>query len=141
MSTEDKCFNIGNFKTCDSKDILYEDTIGSFKSKGKTLFVKVFSNEGPIPHFHLMDKDKKFETCIQILKPEYFLHGTKMDILNSQQIKDLVKFLNKKDYANKRLTNFVAICRAWNLSSSNEIKVPLKKNSIPDYSELNKRKI
>lgn len=94
-----------------------------------------------IPHFHYRLKTdwNKFHTCIQIEKPEYFHHTEKESVLNSKQIRSLIRFLKSpvalSQYAEKFSSNFELIIFLWNINNSDVIVDPETK--IPDYYQLN----
>lgn len=96
---------------------------------------------GKIPHLHYRLKTdwNKFHTCIQIEKPEYFHHTGKESVLNSKQIRSLIRFLKSpvalSQYAEKFSSNFELIIFLWNINNSDVIVDPETK--IPDYYQLN----
>lgn len=95
------------------------------------------NDPGKLPHFHIIDKNKKFnnEGCIRIDIPEYFDHGGKTMHLNSKQRKDLIDFLNKP-YRNKKLniTNWDYLVLLWNDNNSD---IEIDDNvEMPDYNLL-----
>ena len=96
---------------------------------------------GKIPHFHyrLKTNRNKFHTCIKIEKPEYFHHTGKESVLNSKQIRSLIRFLKSPvalpQYAEKFSANFELIIFLWNINNSDVI-VDLE-TKIPDYYQLN----
>lgn len=104
------------------------------------LAVYIRSGEGPIAHFHIMDSNalgSLFHTCIRIEEPKYFHHTGKEDILNSREIKELIKFLNLPNRS-KRFsgTNWNRVVDEWNTNNPNfEIDEDIE---IPDYTLLNK---
>lgn len=95
---------------------------------------------GKIPHFHYRDKDdwKKFHSCIQIMKAEYFAHEGKEDILNSKQRKELQKFMEsppKKTRFNIGLSNnWELVCYLWDMNNS-DVDIP-NDVEMPDYRNL-----
>lgn len=98
--------------------------------------VSVYECEGLISHFHIYKgnlKKPEFHSCIRIDINEYFLHGNKLDILNSKQRKDLMEWLlsNNEDLD---VSNYTAIIILWNM---NNRKLKLNKDrEIPNYLEL-----
>lgn len=109
--------------------------IGEFHCK--TLFsVRVYSGEGPIPHFHIVDTQNGNETCIRIDCTKYFTHGDKVYEFNSREKKTLIEFLNtvspyEEDYGK---TYYDLIWEEWN-RNNREHRIP-KPESMPDYSKL-----
>ena len=99
--------------------------------------VYIYSNEGPIPHFHLISKNKKFETCICIFEPLYFLHGTKTGTLNSKQRKQLNNWMNQKiDYSDANITNWQSIKLAWIWNNGKRFKEIIMNYPQPNYSDM-----
>ena len=135
-NTKDDEYSVGFFRVY--YNVLCEDALGSFKPDNNRLYVKVYSNEGPIPHFHIMTKDKSFETCVRLDSAKYFNHGHIKGKLNTKQIKALVSFLNKKSPKHNGKTIFEIIVMAWNISTDNKTKLSLKSTKMPDYIKLNK---
>lgn len=96
---------------------------------------------GKIPHFHYRLKNdwNKFHTCIKIESPEYFHHTGKESVLNSKQIRSLIRFLNSpvslSQYSEKFSNNFELIIFLLNINNSDVIVDPETK--IPDYYQLN----
>lgn len=110
--------------------------IGRFKN----LYIYIWMNDGGnVPHFHISDSDNypqnsTVEIAIKIDSPEYFPHGGKYtDKLNSREIKELIKFLNKTEDGEK---NWVYLLRTWNKNNS-KAKIPVT-SPMPDYTQLNK---
>ncbi len=94
---------------------------------------------GKIPHFHIIDRNNKDkrpnEGCIRIDKAEYFSHGNKTMTLNSQQRRQLVKFLNiAPDKSKHYSTNWDLLVDMWNLNNS-DIQIP-EGTEMPDYTQL-----
>ena len=79
------------------EQVLFESSCGEFNG----YYVYVNSKDaGNIPHFHMKDIEtdgKKFHTCIQLDKNNYFLHEGKTSIINDGSLrKDLNSFLKRK---------------------------------------------
>lgn len=101
-------------------------------------FIKIKSSEGPIPHFHIDNKDGKTICCVCIYVPEYFHHKTgEKDLTNEQKaILDIAMEehwdeLDKQwraAYASNNPTEFKRYINKHNLNMYN-----LKK---PDYNLL-----
>lgn len=75
-----------------------------------------------LPHFHYRKADdyEAFHTCIQITEPEYFSHGGQQYLLHSEQISDLIKFLNSSPNRGTRYSsNWQLLIDMWN--SNNDI--------------------
>ncbi len=110
--------------------VLEMSQFGNFYKNKLTIFV--FSNEGYIPHFHIISRDKKLRTCIEILKSRYFHHKDYQGYLDVQQRKDLNKFLKAKGKGGEQ--NWVQIVGAWNSGLSNR-KIPIG-TLQPDYTTI-----
>ena len=103
---------------------------------GKTYYrLCVFSDEGPLPHFHLhpangVDKDK--DVCIRLDVPEYFDHNPKYKKrLNAKEKKQLIGYLKEED---EGITLWDLMRRDWNQLYPNYRVAPV----MPDYSKLPK---
>jgi hypothetical protein len=68
----------------------------------------VYSNEGTIPHFHVIGSDN-FECCPCIYYAVYFNHGLKQGKLSSKQRKILNNWLDSPSIAQPKLTNWEGI--------------------------------
>lgn len=96
---------------------------------------------GKIPHFHLWDagtKGNKFHTCIRIDKSEYFHHTGKEDVLNTNDKKDLCKFLSDKPKNKRYETYWEYLVSMWNDNNS-DVEIP-EDQSMPDYTKLPNKK-
>lgn len=111
-----------------------------FTSDSYEVYVNT-DDSGKIPHFHYRLKNdwNKFHTCIKIECPEYFLHTGKESVLNSKQIRSLIRFLKSpvslSQYREKFSSNFELIIFLWNINNSDVIVNPEMR--IPDYYQLN----
>lgn len=56
--------------------------------------VNIYGSEGPIPHFHVENKEKNIKSCVCILEDKYFIHGIYKDKLDSKLVKKLISFLS-----------------------------------------------
>ena len=94
---------------------------------------------GKLPHFHIVDRNsldkRNNEGCIRIDKAEYSSHGSKTMTLNSNQRKELVKFLKEKPKNGLTDTNWRYIVALWNDNNSDVI-LPVDLE-MPDYTQLN----
>lgn len=91
-----------------------------------------------IPHFHIVDRNnpdsRNNEGCIEILRANYFNHGSKQMILNSKQRKVLNDFLNQIPRNKAFDNNWKYIVALWNDNNSDVI-IP-DDAAMPDYSLL-----
>ena len=92
--------------------------------------IYVYSNEGTIPHFHIIPKNGKSEICICIFEPFYFNHGSKQLRLNSKQRKILDDWLEQQSTIAPEVTNWRLICISWETGNGNKYipKNPVKPN-------------
>ena len=144
---------IGEFTVTDStidEDVKISDQITDGK-KTYNYQIYVYSNEGPIPHFHVIDvtnNTKKNTTsshsnkdaCICIYKPVYFSHGSHTSTLNSKELKVLDTFL-RTGYDGT--TYWDSICFLWKINNPNMVRdypqhYPQTKeaNKQPDYTRI-----
>lgn len=111
--------------------------VGSFDKFD--IFVRT-NDSGKIPHFHIVDSNTmgdNFHSCVKILSPEYFVHEGKEDKLNSDQRKDLVKFLSKNSDEIEpfnKFSNWLILVFMWNKNNS-DVKVN-PTIDMPDYTKL-----
>ena len=130
----------------DENDLLLEDRkiADIIKSGKKTLNyqIYVYSNEGPVPHFHLIettekDRDKKTDCCICIFEAKYFDHGSHVSALNNKELKILDSFLRSKN--NTNTSYWQSIVLFWDYSNpDNAKKYPQFRLSTiqPDYTHM-----
>lgn len=100
--------------------------------------IEVYSNEGQIPHFHIIgeSKSKKFECCPCIYDAVYFNHGTKIDRLSNKQLIILNNWLNSPcDKFGGAINNWHIISSLWEMCHNPMTNVP--KNPVqPNYSNM-----
>ena len=95
----------------------------------------IYGNEGKIPHFHIVSNDKKFNCCVCIHQPRYFIHGNKTDKLSSKQRKILDSLLRKNPkYRNDTLWTILAY--EWNYSNPNNVIQMNDYTKQPDYTKM-----
>lgn len=106
--------------------------IGIFSRDHLTIWI--YGSEGPIPHFHFINKEKGIHGCVRLDRAEYFIHGRYDSTLNVYQKKALVEFLlAPSDDENFPGSNWSALLYTWNVNNP-KYKVPAKQ--MPDYLEL-----
>lgn len=100
-----------------------------------TIIIKIYSGEGPVPHFHFYEAQSRRKGCLKILEASYFIHGKYLDDLKRDERKELLKWLNERN-EDSNTTNWEAICRLWNMNNpTHKINIsPLPK--IPDYMRI-----
>ncbi len=131
QDTRDKFKLIGTIDLS-TEELINEDCTGriNFSNKIGECQVYVYSNEGPIPHFHLIAKDGN-EACICIYEPLYFNHGRKTMRLNSKQRKELNNWLNELNINNEKISNWEYINIVWEVENGKDY-IP-KNATKPDY--------
>lgn len=90
-----------------------EDSIGSTNIGGrhKTVKIYVYGGEGPVPHFHIISKEKHQGNkqlpaiCVCIFEAKYFIHSKNNTSLNgtfdsNSEAKAIDKYLRNKYKAN-----------------------------------------
>jgi hypothetical protein len=82
-------------------------------SKQIPVDILLYVGEGPIPHFHMVSKDKSFDCCICIFDNYYFSHGTHQSVLNTEQRKLLNDFLSSQNHDSPCATNWQCIRYVW----------------------------
>lgn len=110
---------------------------------GKVAII-VYSDEGPVPHFHIEGND--FSCCVCIFDNRYFDHGIHQDILNRKQLKELDSFMREISKNDPYHTNWELCKLLWevnNISDNSNIGVALRykllykhKNKQPDYTKI-----
>ena len=99
--------------------------------------VNLYGGEGRYPHFHFINKEKKIEGCIRLDIPDYFKHDGKDGMLNSNERKNLIKWLNSNhpEYLKLgiELSVYKYMCILWNDNNPDYIYNNLE---IPDYKKL-----
>ena len=119
-----------------TEELLYEDCIGrvNFPNNIGECSIYVYSDEGTIPHFHIIPKNGSSECCVCIYEPLYFNHGNKQLQLNSKQRKILNKWLKSEFKYNKKVTNWEVISTAWIIGNGDKYAPNLP--SQPNYTNL-----
>lgn len=129
VRNEPKLIGIVDLST---EELMNEDCTGriNFSNKIGECKVYVYSNEGTIPHFHLIASDGQ-ESCICIYESLYFNHGSKTMKLNSKQRKELDSWLSKPCQSNEKISNWKNINIVWKVGNGKD-NVP-KDATKPDY--------
>ena len=127
----------------DSGMLLEMARVGYMGKKGEFEVYVRTDDPGNIPHFHLRDsatQGREFETCIELKKNKYFLHGGYTGVLNSSQRKCLADFMESPNqfFGN----NYGATVYAWNTNNSSE-NIEIEKDGhgaiiMPDYRTIYK---
>lgn len=97
--------------------------------------INVYPNEGPIPHFHIFNKDKTFESCIRIYENMYFSHGGKYkDTLNPKQCRQLNEYLKSPSPRLEKITLWEEIMLYW--ENATTYNYPKKCKTQPHYENM-----
>ena len=104
--------------------------------------IEVYTNEGSIPHFHLFNKDKTFETCICVYSNNYFAHGGKyLDKLSTKQCSILDEYLRQPSKQDKNISVWNAIRLSWEFGNQDSKFPDNRKVYIqPNYKTLSNYK-
>lgn len=118
---------------CQNNELLEMAACGNIDG----LYLVIWTNDpGWIPNFHIFDnpnpKKATFDACLKLETPEYFKHGQHTDILNSKQMRKLIKLLNMEIRPDR--TYWDVLIENWNLNNSNQT-IPYD-TPIPDYMSL-----
>lgn len=111
-----------------------------FKSKSiGECKVEIYNGEGSIPHMHVFNSDKSFETCICIYSNNYFAHGgkytSKFSTKQCREFNEWMRKINSKSYNN--MTNWDTAVFAWELANP-DCKFPenRKVKTQPHYEDM-----
>ena len=99
-------------------DIIIEDNVSKLNLKrlGECKIL-IYSNEGPLPHFHLQSKNDEFKTCICIYSAHYFAHGEAYrGTLNSGQRNQLDAYLRSR--VKNNMTIWEQIANFWETNTT-----------------------
>lgn len=98
-------------------------------------------NEGPIPHVHIISKDRKIDIAVKLDKYEYFTHPGAPDRFKNKR--SCIIFNNWCQLPNFEYdgnTNWKACTQEWN-SHHNHSKYIITDDIVqPDYSKLNDKR-
>lgn len=104
-----------------------------------TIYIKIYSGEGAVPHFHFYENQSGRKGCLKILEASYFVHGNYLDGLKRDERKELMDWLQQinSNYAKRgwQATNWQVICLLWDQNNpSAKLKDP--NPPIPDYMKI-----
>lgn len=98
---------------------------------------------GHIPHVHIRDKatrGQKFETCVELKRSRYFLHGKYKDVMSGYMAKQFADFMESKPHNPRYQNNYELSVDMWNLNNSIEEVVPQYDSNgriiMPDYRTI-----
>lgn len=89
------------------------------------------SSHCKIPHFHC-SKRKGFDAALSFINGEYVFHDNALDVLETNEINNLIKFMRNKDI-NSNQTNWQVLLDSWN---KNNPRCQIDGNRMPNYSYL-----
>lgn len=124
--------------TINFDEMINEIGIGllSLKSLGECN-IYIYTNEGTIPHFHIISRSENFECCVCIYEPLYFDHGYKTGKLNAKQRKQMNNWLKKKYNTLQKETNWEMIKLYWKTNNPSNNKYSIQEtNTQPDYTNM-----
>ena len=110
-------------------------SIGLEVGKTGNYEIWIYTNDpGNKPHFHVVNDQTGFSSCILICECGYFKHEGKTDELNRRLKKSLVHFL---ETTRKRGgTNWEFLCECWDANNS-DMEIPDEVyDNMPDYMNL-----
>lgn len=130
-----KMMGIVNFNT---EELINEDCTGkrNFPNDIGECKIYLYSDEGLIPHFHIIPKKGGKECCICIYQPYYFNHGiTEQVRLNSKQRKILNEWMNQPSKLEPVISNWKIVSGFWQTGNEDDPNVP--ENPVqPNYNDL-----
>ena len=137
-NNEDNLIGTVNFSVCVNEDSAGSVSFGGHKGLGK---IYVYTDEGRIPHCHIIfTGDKEKDCCIALISANYFVHPNKDNKLNTNEMKQFVKWCkeyNKKysDMGAAKLNNWQAMKYLWNKNRTNKEMPSLNvlDENIPEY--------
>lgn len=125
-----------------SNGLLFEMARVGFIGGSLEVYVRT-DDGGNIPHVHIRDTNtqgEEFETCVQLEKNAYFLHGKYKDKMNTSQRKSFAEFMESPSKTKRYNTNYEFAIDMWNANNSNvNIEVQYDENGnpiIPNYRTI-----
>ena len=82
---------------------------------------------GHIPHVHIRDKatrGQQFETCVELKRSRYFLHGKYKDVMSGYMAKQFADFMKSQSHNSKYQNNYEYAVDMWNDNNSIEKVIP-----------------
>lgn len=105
--------------------------MATFETHIEKIQIKVYGNEGPVPHFHFKSPTLDGSVCLDT--PEYFNHGP--DHFKSSTQRDaIINFLKSSNDKLPEYTNYQVIRFQWTACNP-QYEIPVKAQ-MPDYSIL-----
>lgn len=100
--------------------------------------VEVYSEEGPIPHFHIVGVNTYFDCCVRIYDNHFFKHGIHKCFFNTKQCHQLYDWLKRtNDKIDPTKSNWHVIEQQW-IVNNPRCLYPADKKCIdmPDYRKM-----
>ena len=137
---ENNNLEIAFIGTIDFNAAINEQEAGRFNTKSiGECKVLVCNGERQIPHMHIYNKDKSFDTCVCIYSNNYFSHGGKYKSkFTSKQCKEFNKWMTElNNNFDPPTTNWQAIKSLWNVMNP-DCKFPdsRKVKIQPHYEDM-----
>ena len=136
---------IGEFELSGSlNEVAKVGTLFPLLGKKHQCQIYVKEKEGPICHFHVLDKSEDFRMCVCIYEPCYFIHPGWEGKLNSSQKKELDSYLRTDGYIGKTIWDDIVFqWRKLNPNNYNYYKYEknFKGASQPDYTRLDDNRV
>lgn len=146
-----KYIHIGyiDFSNCD-REIELESNIVSKDTEKPNLHgigkceIFVGSDEGPVPHVHIVSNDANWGTCICLHEAYYFPHGDNpltRGVLNSKQSKEFDKWMSRQSAKSKGISNYLHCSKTWLSQYGDVYNYIYSKNHTnftikPDYTRM-----
>lgn len=102
------------------EDLIDEQEIESKNNRFRTKSIgeckiEIYAGEGTVPHMHIFNNDKSFETCICIYSNNYFAHGDKYyDKFSSKQCREFNEWMGRIN-TKFRISNWQTVVGLWEL--------------------------
>lgn len=135
---------IGSLGTINFNEYINEQEIENKNNRFKTKIIgeckiEIYSSEGSIPHMHVFNNDKSFETCVCIYSNNYFTHrGKYTSKFSSKQCREFNKWMSKINTKSpSAITNWQAAAGFWEFANP-ECKFP-KNHKVkiqPNYENM-----
>ena len=100
-------------------------------------------DDGHIPHVHIRDKatrGQQFETCVELKRSRYSLHGKYKDVMSGYMAKQFADFMESTPHNPRYQNNYELSVDMWNLNNSIEEVVPQYDSNgriiMPDYRTI-----
>lgn len=129
--------------------IYFEDIINEQEIEDKTkrfraksigeCKIEIYAGEGSVPHMHVFNNDKSFETCICIYSNNYFAHGGKYNSkFSSKQCREFNEWMRQKNTKSAMLaSNWESAVLLWEFLNPDCVFPQNRKVRIqPHYEDM-----